>query len=245
MPNTVTYGVVGRALGHQVHRTANGIGILIGGKRLLISTMSTRSAGMASSFTLRTPFGRWQVDAVDSHIAQAWLCAANLDVLALALVTLQGHTGQPPHSVGDIRIRQAGDDLVRQHLNDVVAAVLSMLIASTPPCWRSPRTVTTSLCNALCKTASRRRLSRSDRHVRRKWGEAHRVDAELVLAGSHAADRELSLSVRHRRTSLRLQFHTRARQNSTAGIRLTARDPTTTFLRAEWHYPQSAAHQRD
>lgn len=45
---------------------------------------------------------------------------SNLDVLALALVTLQSDAGQAAQSVCDIRIGQAGDDLNRQNLKNVV-----------------------------------------------------------------------------------------------------------------------------
>ena len=58
--------------------------------------------------------------AVNGHIAQARLGAANLHVLALALVALQGHAGQPANGIGDVGIRQAGDDFGGQHLHNVV-----------------------------------------------------------------------------------------------------------------------------
>ncbi len=81
-------------------------------------------------------FRRRHVDAIDRQVAEAWLGAANLDVLAFAFVALECDAWQPPDRIGDVRVRQARDDLRRQHLDDVVRGALAVDLtgfATRPP----------------------------------------------------------------------------------------------------------------
>ena len=66
------------------------------------------------------------MQSVDSHVAQAGFGAANLHVFAFALVALEGDTGQPAHGIGNVGVRQAGDDFRRQHLQDIVGGTLAV-----------------------------------------------------------------------------------------------------------------------
>ena len=53
-------------------------------------------------------------------MGQPGLCSAHLHVFALTLVSLQRDAGQPSDSVGHICIRQTGDHVGGQHVDDVV-----------------------------------------------------------------------------------------------------------------------------
>ncbi len=111
---------VRRTLRHQVDRPANRIGILVGGESLVDFDHVDKIGRNGVELNVAHAFRRRHVDAIDGHVAQPRFSAANLDVLPLALVALQRDAGQPSKRVGDIRVRQAGNDFVREHLNDVV-----------------------------------------------------------------------------------------------------------------------------
>ena len=51
------------------------------------------------------------MDAIDSHITEAGLSAAYLDVLTFAFIAFQRDTGQSPNRIRDVGIGQARDYL--------------------------------------------------------------------------------------------------------------------------------------
>ncbi len=61
------------------------------------------------------------MNSIDGDIAEARLGTTNLDVFALALVALERDAWQPPNGVGDVRVRQTGDDTGWKDLENVVS----------------------------------------------------------------------------------------------------------------------------
>src|ERR1700737_3165693 len=57
--------------------------------------------------------------AVEGYVAQARFGAANLHVFAFAFVAFKRNAGHTSQGIRDISVRQTGDDLGWQHLNDV------------------------------------------------------------------------------------------------------------------------------
>lgn len=66
------------------------------------------------------------MDAVDGDVAEARLGAANLNVLALAFVTLERNAGHTTDCVGDIGVGKALDYFRGQHLENVVRRELAV-----------------------------------------------------------------------------------------------------------------------
>lgn len=65
------------------------------------------------------------MDAINGHIVQPWFGAANLNVLAFALIPLEGNARKTPDRIGDVGIGQARDHVGRQNLDDVVGGALN------------------------------------------------------------------------------------------------------------------------
>src|SRR3984893_10135222 len=64
--------------------------------------------------------------AVDGHVAEARLSAANLDVLAFAFIAFERYAGQAADGIGDVGIWQAGDDLGGEDLYDIVGGAFTI-----------------------------------------------------------------------------------------------------------------------
>ncbi len=100
---------------------------MIGGKRLEdFDALDQVRGNHVQLDVAHVGFRRRHVDAIDRHVAQARFGAADLDVFAFAFVALQRNAGQAADGVGDIRIREAGDDSFGQHLHDVFGGGLDV-----------------------------------------------------------------------------------------------------------------------
>ena len=109
------------SLRYQVHRAADGISVLVRRKRLVEFNGIHQVGGNHIQLDLaHIALGRRHAYAIDRYIAQARFQAADLHIFAFALVTLQGDAGHAAQGVGDVGIRQAGDDLDRQDLKNIV-----------------------------------------------------------------------------------------------------------------------------
>src|SRR5262249_40212753 len=95
-------GLVDRGPGNQVDRSADCIPILIGREGLVDRDCLDQVGRDYVQLDVAQVFGWRHIDAVDRHIAQTRLGAANLDVLAFTFVALERHAGQAADSIGDI-----------------------------------------------------------------------------------------------------------------------------------------------
>src|ERR1700680_4928613 len=113
--------------GDQIDRAADAVGVLTGGKRLEhFDALDKVRRNCVQLDVADGAFRRRHVHAVDGYVAQARLGAANLHVLSFAFIALQGNARGAANGVGDVGIRQAVDDLRRQHLHDVVRHALDI-----------------------------------------------------------------------------------------------------------------------
>ena len=83
------------------------------------------SEGMVSSLNWRTlSSGAGQFNSVDGRVVQPGFGAADLYVLAFALVALQADAGHAAHDIGDVLVRQAIDYAFRHHIQNIVGGAL-------------------------------------------------------------------------------------------------------------------------
>ena len=113
--------------GDQVDRAADAVCILIGLQSLIDFNGLDQIGGNGIQFDLTDAgFGRRNVYAVERHIGQARLCAADLHVFAFAFIALERNARQASNRVGHICIRQAANHFGRKHLQDVVGGALAI-----------------------------------------------------------------------------------------------------------------------
>jgi hypothetical protein len=173
------------------------------------------------------------VNAVDGYVAQPRLSAADLYVLAFAFIALQRNAGQPAHGIRDIGIWQAGDNLRRQHLHDVIGGLLDIdrldLAPLTITAYRDRFILHADLEHGIHVGHT----SCTDRHVGRKRREADIRDRELVRTRRQVKNCDLSLAIRYYRLPIRLQFHACPRQCTSGGIGDATRNCAIALLRID------------
>ena len=69
---------------------------------------------------LPSGFRRCESHAIEGRVGEARLGAANFDVFAFAFVALQRYIRKAADSVGDVGVGQAGDDVGREDVDDVI-----------------------------------------------------------------------------------------------------------------------------
>ena len=119
-------GLLGGFPGHEIHGAPDGIPFLVGGKSFVDFDRIDEVGGNRIKLYVAHAFWRRHMYAVDGDIAEARLRAADLDVLAFAFVALEGNAGHAADGIGNISIRQAGDDFAGEHLHDIVRGNLTI-----------------------------------------------------------------------------------------------------------------------
>ncbi len=237
-------GPIRRALGHQVHRSANGIAFLIRGQSLAQLHRLDQICRNGVQFHVAHVLGGRQVHAVHGHVAQTWFGAANLHVLAFALVALQRHVVEPAERIRNVGIRQAGNDLGRQDLEDVVGRALAIERLHFAALALRSNFDHLSASLHLESGVNVYHASRSHGQiVGRERREAHGRNGELVGTRGQATDGELALAVRDRCLPAWLQLHARALHYGVRRVCHVAGNRAFALLRLGQSRPKHGGHQ--
>ena len=134
---------------------------------------------------------------------------ADLHVLALALVALQGDAGHAPQRIGYVRVGQAGDHFRRQYVQDILCRALAVdrlgFAMGALPIHHHRRVGRRDLQLRL----NVRRLSGRHRDLRAEGRESHIFHRDDILTRGQIDRTELTLAIGYGDSASRLQLDPR------------------------------------
>ncbi len=116
----VDRGDIFGAFGAQVDGAADAIAFHVGLQSFVDLHRLNEVGGDQIELDLTDGLRRGNVDAVEGGVGEARLRAAHFDVFPFTLVPLKGDTGKTADRIGDVSVRETGDNICRQDVNDVV-----------------------------------------------------------------------------------------------------------------------------